>query len=179
MLAPALQDLGASLPFVANPVVDNPELARLLASVLSTLNDRLEDLEADDFLALLAPILCSLSARPDKPAGFLPVRALERVRDFLTENATENIGSHELEEIAGLDRFSLSRNFRALYGTTPHRFLIMRRLARAREMIGSGTSLAEIAADSGFADQAHLTRHFKKAFGITPGRWAELAFRRA
>jgi AraC-like DNA-binding protein len=50
----------------------------------------------------------------------------------------------------------------------------MRRLQRARLMIGAGGTLADIAIATGFADQSHLSRHFKKAFGVTPGRWASL-----
>jgi AraC-like DNA-binding protein len=50
----------------------------------------------------------------------------------------------------------------------------MRRLQRARRMIADGEPLAEIAADAGFSDQSHFSRHFKKAFGVTPGRWAAL-----
>ena len=50
----------------------------------------------------------------------------------------------------------------------------MRRLQRARAMIGAGEPLADIAAATGFCDQSHLNRHFKKAFGMSPGRWAAL-----
>ena len=56
----------------------------------------------------------------------------------------------------------------------PHRYLLMRRLARARALVGAGAPLAEIAAAAGFAAQAHFTRHFKKAYGLPPGRWAAL-----
>ena len=51
----------------------------------------------------------------------------------------------------------------------------MRRLERARQMIARGESLAGAALETGFADQAHFTRHFKRAYGITPGRWSSLA----
>jgi AraC-like DNA-binding protein len=53
----------------------------------------------------------------------------------------------------------------------------MRRLEKARGMIGSGRSLVDIALETGFSDQAHFTRHFKKAHGMTPGRWASLCGR--
>jgi AraC-like DNA-binding protein len=175
LLAPALAGAGQPLPFIGNPVVDHPPLTRLLLSVLSSMGDRLDELEMDGFLALAAPILSELSTRLGKPAGTLPLREMQRVRDFLAAHWDENISSARLENIAGLDRFALSRHFRALYGTTPHRFLLMRRLAAAREKISSGSPLADIAAETGFADQAHFSRHFKKAFGLTPGRWAELA----
>ncbi len=76
--------------------------------------------------------------------------------------------------MTGLDRFALARHFRAAFATSPHRYLLMRRLQRARAMIGSGDGLAEVAAATGFADQSHLNRHFKKAYGMTPGQWAGL-----
>jgi AraC-like DNA-binding protein len=79
-----------------------------------------------------------------------------------------------LEQIAGLDRFTLARHFRALYATSPHRFQVMRRLDRARQMMRAGEPLAEVAAYVGFADQSHFNRHFKKAYGVTPGRWMAL-----
>lgn len=175
LLAPALMQSGQPLPFIGNPVVDHPPLTRLLLSVLSSMGDRLDAMEMDGFLALAAPILSELSTGMTKPAGTLPIREMQRVRDFLAAHWDENISSVRLETIAGLDRFALARHFRSLYGTTPHRFLVMRRLAAAREKISAGSTLADVAADTGFADQAHFSRHFKKAFGLTPGRWAELA----
>jgi AraC-like DNA-binding protein len=175
LIAPALADAGLSLPFVKSPVIDHPGLKKLLLSVLARMDEKLDELETDSFLALLAPILTELSTGSAKPVRMLPVRALERARDFLAAHADENISSARLEEIAGLDRFALARHFRALYGTTPHRFLVMRRLAAARGKIADGQPIAEIAAETGFADQAHLSRHFKKTYGMTPGRWAELS----
>jgi len=111
----------------------------------------------------------------DRRAG-RPPRALARpaarrariARDYIDANAMRAVTSIELERAAGLDRYALSRHFRALYATGPHLYLLMRRLARA------GAPLAEIAAATGFADQAHFTRHFKKAYGLPPGRWAAL-----
>ena len=81
--------------------------------------------------------------------------------------------------MSGLDRFALARHFRAAFGTSPHRFQVGRRLAKARAMIAEGVALSEAAAATGFADQSHLTRHFSARFGLTPGRWAALARRAA
>jgi AraC-like DNA-binding protein len=77
--------------------------------------------------------------------------------------------------VSGLDRFALARHFRTVYGTSPHRFQVGRRLARAQALIAGGRPLSEVAAATGFADQSHLTRHFSARFGLTPGRWAALA----
>ncbi len=81
------------------------------------------------------------------------------------------VSSDDLEVLSGLDRFSLARQFRALCGTSPHRYLTMRGLDLARSLISTGVPLAEVAA-AGFADQSHLNRQFKKAFGMTPGGWS-------
>ncbi len=74
-----------------------------------------------------------------------------------------------------MDRYELARQFRRLVGTSPYRYLVMRRLDAVRDAIQMGESLADAAIDSGFADQAHMTRHFKKAFGVTPGKWLTLS----
>jgi len=74
-----------------------------------------------------------------------------------------------------MDRYRLIRHFRARFGTTPYRYLIMRRLQQARALITLGQPLAGIAAETGFSDQSHFNRHFRQAFGLTPGRWSELA----
>jgi AraC-like DNA-binding protein len=68
----------------------------------------------------------------------------------------------------------MSRGFRAHFGTSPHRYLVGRRLHRVKTAIAEGMPLAEAAAEAGFADQSHMTRHFKARFGLTPGRYAQL-----
>lgn len=99
---------------------------------------------------------------------------LAACREFLRENAERTVASEELEALCGLDRYQIARQFRAQYGTSPHRYLVMRCLDNAKRLIGRGESLAASAIEAGFADQAHFTRQFKKAFGMTPGRWQGL-----
>ena len=77
----------------------------------------------------------------------------------------------ELEQLAGLDRWTLARQFRAAFGTSPGRFRTMRQLDRVRRLLRAGSSLADAAVDAGFADQSHMSRHFKRAYGLTPARW--------
>ena len=128
----------------------------------------------DDIISRLTQGLARHARQNVKPLGPAAVRQTELARDYLEEHALRLVRSDELEAVSGLDRYTLSRHFRALYATSPHRFLLMRRLQRAREMIKAGDPLAEIAAAAGFTDQSHLNRQFKKAFGLTPGRWAAL-----
>ncbi len=172
---------GTSPPFVASAVADDPALAAALHEAFTDFPRALEPLAVDSVIVRLAE---RLSLRGDAgrqlprraAAGrAIARRAVERARDFLVAEAPRTIASHELESVSGLDRFALARHFRAAFGTSPHRFQVGRRLARARTMIAQGTSLSETAAATGFADQSHLTRHFSARFGLTPGRWATLS----
>ena len=164
----------APLPFVDEPVIADVELRRALSLALGALDETLDDLLLDEVVARIAEALSRRARRPLKPLGVKATRAMDEVRAYLEANVCRQILSQDIERVAGLDRFALSRHFRATYGASPHRFLVMRRLQYARRLITRGESLAEVAAASGFADQSHLNRQFKKAFGLTPGRWAAL-----
>ena len=93
------------------------------------------------------------------------------MRDALVAEPAKRHSMGELERLAGLDRWTLARQFRTAFGTSPGRFRTMRQLDRARRLLRGGTSLAEAAVDAGFADQSHMSRHFKRAYGLTPARW--------
>jgi AraC-like DNA-binding protein len=174
LLRRGLGDDRAALPFVGQPIVADAALRRVLLSALAPLDERLEELFVDDLVSRIANGLTRHARPARKPLGAVAWRQVERARAFLETNATRPVGSDELERISGLDRYALSRHFRAALATSPHRFLLMRRLQHARCLIQAGLPLAHIAAASGFADQSHFTRHFKNAFGVTPGRWASL-----
>nr|WP_298099658.1 AraC family transcriptional regulator [uncultured Shinella sp.] len=166
---------GRALPFVAAPVVGDPRLAALLLEAFGGLDETIEPLKLDDLITEIAGALLDHAGAPEARTGRLARPQVQRACAFLRENLSRQVSAAELEEVTGLDRFALSRQFRHLIGTSPHRYLVMRRLERAKVLIAAGESLAEAAFASGFADQAHLNRHFKKALGMTPGRFAALA----
>jgi AraC-like DNA-binding protein len=167
---------GASPPFVADVVADDPVLAGLLGEAFADFPQPLEPLAVDAVVERLAGRLAARSDDRPRPRRTATAhRAVERAREFLAAEAHRTVASEELERVSGLDRFALARHFRAATGTSPHRYQIGRRLARAQKMIADGMALSEAAAATGFADQSHLTRHFAARFGLTPGRWAALA----
>jgi len=172
------QALGGSgtPPFVPDAVANDAETASILAEAFVDFPARLEALALDSIVARLAD---ALARRGDNRRGrAVSSRARARVeaaRAYLAAECSQAITSTDLEVITGLDRFALAREFRAVLGTSPHRYLVGRRLASARSLIMAGTGLADAAAAAGFVDQSHLTRQFKARYGVTPGRWAALA----
>lgn len=167
-----------TLPFVPSPVIADRAFASNLADVMHDLDGAIDDLLLDDALTGIADALVRHADAVGMGPGRKPDHvAIRRTCDFLQAHSDLQVTSNELETVSGLDRFTLARQFRSSLGTSPHRYLVMRRLERARAMIGNGRSLVEIALETGFSDQAHFTRHFKKASGMTPGRWANLSGR--
>jgi AraC-like DNA-binding protein/mannose-6-phosphate isomerase-like protein (cupin superfamily) len=69
----------------------------------------------------------------------------------------------------GVSREGFSRTFGKRYGMPPHAYWLMHRLNKARDQLRAGQHIADVAFETGFADQSHLGRWFKRAFGITPG----------
>lgn len=167
---------GASPPFVAEAVAHDPAIALLIDEAFADFPQPMEPLAVDATIARLADLL---ARRGDgarrKPNGAIAIDAVRRARDFLLAAAARPVASRELEAVSGLDRFTLARQFRAAFATSPNRFQIGQRLVRARAMIAAGVALSEAAAASGFADQSHLSRQFVARFGLTPGRWAALS----
>lgn len=168
---PALTRRPGPLPFAA-PVTDDPVLARVVRTAFARAP---EPLALDTLVLQLAEGLLRCSAAG--LAGTLRCRvdlpAVERGRDFLRSRLTI-VQSSEVEAVTGLDRYQFARQFRAVYGTSPYRYSVMRRLDVARGWLRDARPLAETALEAGFADQAHFTRTFKAAFGMTPGRYAKL-----
>jgi len=93
---------------------------------------------------------------------------------FIHASLDQPILLDDLARAAGTDRWSLSRDFRALFGTSPYRYVMLRRLDLARRLIAVGTPLAQAAADAGFTDQSHLTRRHVQAYGMAPDRWRRM-----
>jgi AraC-like DNA-binding protein len=172
LIRDALGGSARRLPFVRAAVSADARLRRAAAAALADLDRAPEALEADQMVLALAEALLAQDrgAARGAAAGSCG-RAVELARQYLDAHCGGAVGSAELERACGLDRFTLARQFRARLGTSPYRYLTMRRLDRARSLLGAGQPLAETAAACGFADQSHMSRQFKRTYGLSPGRW--------
>jgi len=162
-----------SLPFVRTPVVRNQKLS---AAIINAFEGTREPLAIDSLIVQVAEGL--MEADPSCKQVLFPrhldVPALKRARQYLDTQKTRVVHSSELEAVTGLSRYELARQFRIMCGTSPYRYLLMRRLDFARQQLAQSQSLVEVAIEAGFADQAHFSRMFKATFGITPARYRAL-----
>lgn len=94
--------------------------------------------------------------------------AMRRVRAYLAQHFNEDVGLEALAKVAGLSRAHMIRAFRKQYFITPHAYQTDLRVRHARHLLRNGATPSETALACGFADQAHLTRHFKARSGLTP-----------
>jgi AraC-like DNA-binding protein len=109
-----------------------------------------------------------------RPIQEHPLGRMALVRDYLHDNMALNIGLDELARCAGIDRFRLTRQFKAAFGQPPHAYLVRLRLRTARRLLAQGLEPALVAAQVGFADQSHLGRWFQRAYRLTPAAWQRL-----
>lgn len=102
-------------------------------------------------------------------------RAVVRARELLEHALAAPPSLTALAAAVGANHFSLLRAFRRRFGVPPHAFVIRLRAERARAMLARGVELAEVAQLLGFADQSHMTRVFKRCYGITPAAYRRRA----
>jgi AraC-like DNA-binding protein len=109
----------------------------------------------------------------------LTPRLVSRIRDFLHANFMDSFTLDSLAELTQVSRVHVSRSFKQHIGLAPHEYLVQLRVACAKARIAEGMPIADAAAFSGFADQSHLTRHFKRITHLTPGAYAQSCYKRS
>ncbi len=164
----------AHAPHFPQVVVYDPHLAALVRRYhrRSEFEGALAVEEA--FLELLA---CAVTRYAD--GRFSAVRdlrepeAVRQVRDVLEAHPQDDVTLGELGALTGLSPYALLRAFRRHTGLTPHSYRIQRRVEVAKARLLRGEAVAVVAADTGFYDQSHLGRHFKRIVGVTPRVFAK------
>ena len=164
-------------PFFQAGVIHDPSLARTIADLHRTL-ERADASLLEKQTRLLAMLIRLIARHADAPPSMPPaVRGREGVRraiSFLEENLDEDLCVEKLAAVAGMSPWHFIRVFAAEAGLPPHTYLIQTRVRRAQRLLARGQSLSDAALAAGFSDQSHLTRHFKRIAGVTPGQYRKI-----
>lgn len=168
--APALLTDGTfsdGVPHFREPLIDDPELAAAILRTHTDLNTCPDPLEAESRLPWLLTALARRhsTARPTTDAIPGADRIATVVRDRLADELLEPPSLAALAADLGLSRYQLLRAFRTTMGLPPYAWLAQYRVTRARRLLDTGLRPAEVASLVGFADQAHLTRWFRRVLG--------------
>jgi AraC family transcriptional regulator len=109
-------------------------------------------------------------AAPYDPAPGLADSTLQAVLAYIDAHLARALPLAEVAELARISQYHFARLFRQSLGCSLHQYVTERRLERARQLLAAGGhSIAEVAALTGFVDQSHLHRYFKRRYGVTPG----------
>jgi AraC-like DNA-binding protein len=172
----------AGTPRFPQTVLYDPATATLLRSAHRAAEWG-DQLASSTLLTTALAGLLSAHAAAGPASGPSPVPkapdAVGMVRDMLAERLADPPSLAELAALTGLSQFALLRAFRAATGLPPHAYLNQLRVRHARRLLDNGLPAAEVAARTGFADQAHLTRHFKRVVGVPPAAYQRERLQRA
>jgi AraC-like DNA-binding protein len=176
LVARAARELGmtSSQPHLKFADVADPAIVRLFAQFHASLDPESSLLERQSRLAACVQALLERCAETPAaiPSGIGMRQGLTRAQEFIRERYKDSISLDDLAMISGLSRYHLVRTFAAAFGLPPHAFQIHVRIEKARPLLAAGISPAIIAADTGFADQSHFIRHFRRIYGITPRQYS-------
>lgn len=161
------------LPQFAEDVVRDPYVAGMLRQAHTTLEEPNSVLERESRLLEALASLVTRHAVDKLPTHRIGSehRAVKRAREYLETLPSENVSLERLAREASLSPFHLCRVFRQTIGLPPHAYQTLMRVCLAKTLLAKGVSISQVAVEVGFYDQAHLTRHFKHIFGVTPGQY--------
>jgi AraC-like DNA-binding protein len=161
-------------PAFSTPVIQDWHVCRILRDLHLLLELPNAALAQESYSIWVASQLVTRHAddRPTAKAIGKEHKAVKLVQDFIQAHYSENVTLARLASLTGLSSYHLIRVFASQVGIPPHAYLNQVRVNRARQLLGGGRSMAGVASETGFVDQSHMSKHFRRLLGVTPGQYA-------
>lgn len=166
-------------PYFNQSVLHDPLLASQLKRLYELIADPLNHATLERQTVYLE-VMTLLIQRHNRHHFLSPVTgsehwAIQQIKDYLNANMDQNISLDDLSTLVQLNPHYLVRTFQKATGLPPHAYHVQTRLHQAKALLAHGQPISHVALNTGFTDQSHLNRHFKKAFGVTPGKFQQQA----
>lgn len=160
-------------PIIEKAIIGDADLFQQLLQLHVSLEVASFDLTKKSLLAITLERLFTRygSAKPIDDRQELDLKSAHATREFIYDNWESNLSLSELEAVSGSNKFQLIRSFNALFGVTPHQFLLLVKAQKAKQFLSEGMSCVNTALACGFYDQSHFNRNFKRAFGVSPSNY--------
>lgn len=159
--------------FKLNIVQDN-ELVSLLQELHQMIMEERSEFEKEEIFLLLMEQLIQKYSEPISIAFAPDEDEINKVVSYMERHYEECISLSKLSEISGLNKYVLVRTFTKKRGITPYQYLVTIRINKAKEMLENGDLPLQAAMQTGFTDQSHFTKFFKKLIGLTPGQYKDI-----
>ncbi|NJN22176.1 MAG: AraC family transcriptional regulator [Leptolyngbya sp. RL_3_1] len=163
----------SQVPFFPDTVIADRRLVQQFLALHQALEQRVDPLERESrLLGWMTMLVCRYG---EGRSPLVPLHrhpgVIQQVQTYLQTHYATAITLDELAQAVNLPPLKLLRLCRRELGLPPHRYLVQLRVQQAKHRIAKGIPLSRVAAETGFADQSHLNRHFKRLVGVTPGQY--------
>ncbi|HBF5316530.1 AraC family transcriptional regulator [Clostridioides difficile] len=163
------------LPKFNQSVIFRSELVPLLQELHYIIMEEELDFKKEELFFFLIEQLIEEHTEPNLQSNLENTNIeIQAVCDYLENNYAEHIVLDELSTIAGMNKYSLLRNFTKLKGITPYRYLENIRVNKAKKLLEKGVEPIDAAIQTGFVDQSHFTNFFKNFIGLTPKQYQNI-----
>ncbi len=156
-------------PLFESHVIEDAQLYRLLGSFFSSIYRGAEEIETESkMIEALSWLILHYSSYAKDPEVHHDTDAIGRTVELIHDTLQHPLSLALLAEEAGMSKYHYLRTFKKHTGLTPHQYSLSVRVQKATEKIITGESIIQASIGSGFSDQSHFTRHFKRIYGYTP-----------
>ncbi|MFW7523076.1 AraC family transcriptional regulator [Vibrio ostreicida] len=159
-------------PIIEQPVIDDHSVFDALLQLHVSLESPALELSKESFyISALEKLFTRYGSINEPPVQPSCNKSSYLARDYLRDHFDANPSLGDLEQVSGCSKFQLIKSFKAVFGVTPHQYLLLVKVKQAKALLCKGWSCVDVALACGFYDQSHLTRNFKRVCGVSPSRY--------